>query len=264
MLNEIRKLGSAILSFSKAQSPMLLAGAAVIGLGAIAVTAYRAGKKAPEALEKAEKEKGEPLTKLEHAKVAAKLAWVTALIIALTGGCIIGSVYISSKRLAVMSAAYSSAAALLEQHQAKELAVAGEEVAEKIKEEVGKEYSKALPERTKYNTDPYSRGEFLFFDDWSSRYFFSNRDKIETAFVKTYTNMLESINGEASINCLYENLEIETAGCGNDKGWTLDSYENGCNEGILKFIPYELYPGETPTGEPCMVLSFRAWDLVPF
>lgn len=250
-----------LASVAKANPHVCLAGAAVVGVVGVAVSGYFAGKRACTMLEAEKIAKGAELNKKEKAKVIAKCAWITAVIAVLTGAAIIGSTYIANKHIKKLAIAYTTTAGLLEAHQQAELAKLGTDVAKEIKDEVSKQYD--LPEKTKLNTDTtqfVGKNDYLFFDDFSGRYFYSNVDKVEAAFVKTSRMMLEAMDGSVSVNDLYDNLGMEPCGCGNAWGWDLEID----NDRYKDYIFYETYTREAPGGEPCIVLVYHPLQTVPF
>lgn len=246
---------------AKANPHVCLAGAAVIGVAGVAVSAYAAGKKACTMLEAERLAKGAELNRKEKAKIIFKCAWITALLAVMTGGAIIGSTYIANKHIKKLAVAYSTTAGLLEAHQQAELAKLGADVAKEIKEEVGEKCD--LPEPTKLNTcHSHAKGvnDYLCYDDFSGRYFYSNADKIEAAFIKTSRLLFESFNNSVVLNDLYNFLDMEEAGCGMAWGWDLEFD----NENIREYIHYELYPSQAPGGEPCLILTYHPLQVVPF
>lgn len=250
-----------LVGVAKANPHVCLAGAAVVGVAGVAVSGYLAGKRAAGMLEAERLAKEEELTKKEKAKIIAKCAWATALIAVLTGAAIIGSTYIANKHIKKLAIAYTTTAGLLEAHQQAELAKLGTEAAKEIKDEVAKSYN--LPEPTKLNTcHTHARGvnDYLCFDDFSGRYFYSNLDKIEAAFIKTSRLLFESIDNSVTLNDLYDNLDVEPAGCGMAWGWDLE-YDN---ESLRDYIHYETYTMQAPGGEPCIVLVYHPLQIGPF
>lgn len=250
-----------LVKVTKANPHIALAGAAVIGVAGVAVSGYLAGKKACTMLKAEELAKGEPLNKKEKAIIIGKCAWVTALIAVLTGAAIIGSTHLANKHIKKLAMMYSTTAAMLEAHQTAEVAKLGTEVVNEIKDEVIKE--KNLPEKTTLNTTENGirgKGDYLFFDDFSGRYFYSNVDKVEAAFVKCSKMLLEAMDGSVSVNDLYDALDMEPCGAGNAWGWDLECDNNN----IKDYIFYETYATEAPGGEPCIVLVYHPLQTFPF
>ena len=244
----------------KVDSRTLLSAAAVAGVIGVGVSGYFAGMKAQKITEFKEGEKGDTLSKKETMIITLECAWPTLLIGFATGGAIIGSHHLATKNIEALTIAYTTTAAMLEAHQKTELVKFGTEVANEIKEEVGKEC--LLPERTSLNTCGTKKGEtdYLCFDDFSGRYFWSNEDKIEASFIKTSRLLFESVGNSATVNDLYDFLDIPQAGCGMAWGWDLEFD----NENVKEYIHYETYPSRNKNGEPCLALVYHPLQIVPF
>lgn len=240
-----------------------LSAAAVAGVVGVGVSGYFAGKKAQQIFTFQEENLGRELTKRERVLYAAKVAWPVALLAVSTGGAIIGANKLATKDIQKLTIAYTTTASLLEAHQKTELVKLGKETYDEIKEDVGKDCQ--LPERTVLNTSARSsktRGvdDYLCFDDYSGRYFWSNESKIETAFVKLSRLLFESTGNCVIVNDLYDLLDVEETGCGMGWGWDLEFD----NENLKEYIRYEVYPSRDPGGTPCLVLTYHPLQVVPF
>lgn len=240
-----------------------LSAAAVAGVVGVGVSGYFAGKKAQQIFTFQEENLGRELTKRERILYAAKVAWPVALLAVSTGGAIIGANKLATKDIQRLTIAYTTTASLLEAHQKTELVKLGKETYDEIKEDVGKDCQ--LPERTVLNTSAKSASikgvdDYLCFDDYSGRYFWSNESKIETAFVHLSRLMFESTDNCVIVNDLYDLLNMEEAGCGMGWGWDLEFD----NVSLKEYIKYEVYPSRDPGGTPCLVLAYHPLQVVPF
>ena len=126
------KIGKPILTVVKAKSPAILAGTAILGVVAVAVTAVKCTPKYKEAVKEAEEKsteearnafksyhgddedvsetiKPEPLPKKEKTKIFVKTMWPMIVAILVTCASIIGSQAVNAKRIATLSAAYTLA-----------------------------------------------------------------------------------------------------------------------------------------------------------
>lgn len=246
--------------FKNIDSRTLLSGSAIAGVLAVGVSGYFAGMKAQRMIFEKESD-DEELKKKDLWLIAGKSAWPTIVIGLATGGAIIGSHHIATKNIEAVTLAYTTTAAMLEAHQKTELAKLGTDVANEIKEEVGKEYR--LPEMTELNTchkHAKDMTDYLCFDDYSGRYFWSTADKIEGAFIKLSRLLFETTGNCASVNDLYDLLDMDEAGCGVGWGWDLEFD----NEELKEYIHYETYPSQAPGGKPCLVLIYHPLQIVPF
>lgn len=231
-----------LLSVAKANPHITLAGAAVVGVVGVAVSGYISGKKACTMLEAERIAKGEELTKKEKAKIIAKCAWVTALIAVLTGGAIIGSTYIANKHIKKLAIAYTSASAMLEAHQAAEVAKLGGEVAGDLKESVLSAHG--LPEATEENTINKRTNDTdeLWYDVFSGFYVWTNVDRMEYLKSELYHYMKDG-DGQAELDVLFDFLDYDQRRLPryhNDFAFVIEDTLNGCEYADKINIKYGL------------------------
>lgn len=145
-----------LATVAKAKSPAVLAGAAIIGAGAIAFTTYKCTPKYKQAVEEAEQtvktdEYGsttverKPMPKKEKAKIFFKTMWPMMVAIIVTCSAVVASQKINAKRIATLSAAYSLATQKAQEAAEKKAEEfikekMGSETAEEYKKEVAKEH----------------------------------------------------------------------------------------------------------------------------
>lgn len=150
------KLLKPLATVAKAKSPAVLAGAAIIGAGAIAFTTYKCTPKYKQAVEEAEQtvktdEYGsttverKPMPKKEKAKIFVKTMWPMMVAIIVTCSAVVASQKINAKRIATLSAAYSLATQKAQEAAEKKAEEfikekMGSETAEEYKKEVAKEH----------------------------------------------------------------------------------------------------------------------------
>ena len=114
------KIGKPILTVVKAKSPAILAGTAILGVVAVAVTAVKCAPKYKEAVKEAEETiktqddgtqevERVPMPKKEKTKIFVKTMWPMMVAILVTCASIIGSQAVNAKRIATLSAAYTLA-----------------------------------------------------------------------------------------------------------------------------------------------------------
>lgn len=145
-----------LATVAKAKSPAVLAGAAIIGAGAIAFTTYKCTPKYKQAVEEVEQtvktdEYGsttverKPMPKKEKAKIFFKTMWPMMVAIIVTCSAVVASQKINAKRIATLSAAYSLATQKAQEAAEKKAEEfikekMGSETAEEYKKEVAKEH----------------------------------------------------------------------------------------------------------------------------
>lgn len=146
------KLLKPLATVGKAKSPAVLAGAAIIGAGAIAFTTYKCTPKYKQAVEEAEQtvktdEYGsttverKPMPKKEKAKIFVKTMWPMMVAIIVTCSAVVASQKINAKRIATLSAAYSLATQKAQEAAEKK---AEEFIKEKMGSETAEEYKKEV------------------------------------------------------------------------------------------------------------------------
>lgn len=101
-----RVIAGHIVKFLKKNSPIILSVLAGTGVIAVGVTVAKATPKAVKAVEKAENEKGEKLTKFEYVKAVAPSYILPAIVTVATEACITSSAVISKKHEISLTAAY--------------------------------------------------------------------------------------------------------------------------------------------------------------
>lgn len=185
-----------LVTVAKAKSPAVLAGAAIIGAGAIAFTTYECTPKYKQAVEEAEQtgkvdEYGsverKPMPKKEKAKIFFKTMWPMMVAIIVTCSAVVASQKINAKRIATLSAAYSLATQKAQEAAEKKAEEfikekMGSETAEEYKKEVAKEHEetdKVLNSASTGDILETGGGEDLFVDYWTGVVFKSSAAYID-------------------------------------------------------------------------------------
>lgn len=254
----------ALLNATKTNPHIALAGAAVVGVVTVAVSAYNSGVKAKHMLDEAEFKKitndEGSLTRKEKAKIIAKCSWVTAVLVIFTGAAIITGTYQAHKSIKKLTVAYTTTAAMLEAHQQAELVKLGKDVADDIREKVVEETE--LPEKNKWNTirEKHNKNEDLWYDSFTAHYFYATEDRVNYAFRELY-NYMRIDNGCASLADLYGLLEWDDIypTFANDWGFSMEETLNGCM--YADQIPYRINTKKAKDGSLCFVLDYYAHPL---
>jgi hypothetical protein len=198
-------------TFAVVNSPIILLGAAAVGVISTAVIAWKAGKKSSLVLGKAKKEKGSDLTTGEKVKATWKL-WVPVVVaIILTFVGMAGSYYIENCRLAEMTA---TANALLTRNN--ELMYAIEEADKLSDGKVKPEVTKQLIENNTGllgNNEWYDTltGDIKFYDYLTGQKFLASTEHVAgaiTKFVLDYKNLDERTGIELPISKFYTRLKV--------------------------------------------------------
>ena len=242
------------------KSPRILAGGAVVGLGASVYFVWKARPKCDEILadrkkrlEEVKEEYSDPdEVKKETARVnidtAGKMVGALAPVVVsvgLTGASIIAADRINYRRLVAATTMYDISNEALMMYKKKMKDVVGEEKAEEVKAEVNNEVvaKHPLEERFVYST---GKGDMIYLDVWTGRYFRSSRGAIESAVNIVNYRMN---NGEMfiSLNEFYDLLGLPEVKFGEEWGFDV-------NKGLLD--PDYPSHGVTPDGSHCMMLDY--------
>lgn len=206
----------------KRSAPIILTFASVAGVIGTTVLAAKATPKAIKLLEKAENEKQEPLTVVEKVKFAGP-AYIPTVVVGLsTVVCIVGINVLSKRQQAGITSAYALLNSSFKEYKKKVADIYGNEVEEKIREEVAKDNYKNVINENKNKKENTNANRVLFYDEFSKRYFESTIEKVQQA--EYYLNRDLTMRDYAYLNEFYESLEIP----GIDAGWTLGWSVGAC------------------------------------
>lgn len=199
--------------FVKRNGATILTCVGGVGVVATSVLAVKATPKAMRLLEQAELEKGEKLTKYEIVKVAAP-SYIPAIVVgASTITCIFGANVLNKRQQAALASAYALLDTSYKEYKKKLGELHGEDADAKIREELAKD---------KYKEDDVPEeeddGKTLFYDQYSERYFRATNETVLRAEYEI--NKILSEDCYASLNELYELLEIEPVELGDRVGWS--------------------------------------------
>jgi hypothetical protein len=205
-----------LATVAKAKSPAVLAGAAIIGAGAIAFTTYKCTPKYKQAVEEAEQtvkvdEYGsttverKSLPKKEKAKIFVKTMWPMMVAIIVTCSAVVASQKINAKRIATLSAAYSLATQKAQEAAEKKAEEfikekMGSETAEEYKKEVTKEHEetdKVLNSASTGNILETGGGDDLFVDYWTGFVF-----KSSAAYIERCVDMINELMEKERDDCI--------------------------------------------------------------
>jgi hypothetical protein len=263
MVNVKLLLKGAAREVSK-KSPVILTCVAVAGVIACIGMTAKVTPKAVEVKKKAEKDKGEPLTKFETVKTVAPVCWPVAVSAVLTSACIIGANTINMKRNAALVAAYTMSEKALSTYQDKIIETVGEKKADDIRTAVAQESIKQNPPKPSEVVST-GNGNMLCKDYQSGQYFRSSIEAIKAAVNKANAILIQQ--GVITLNEFYYELGLDDIPLGEDKGWVYEF------DGPINM--HYIYCAYTPDGikesgelldlvdanEPCLVLDYRAYNV---
>lgn len=237
-------------------SPMILTGLAVAGVFTTAYMSYKAGPKAHDILQKYHDDKAiinpdDKETKKAVLKETVKdlgPVIIPPIVMGIaTSACIIGGNKISSKRIAVLSAAYGLADSKLKDYQEKMLESLGEERTQKVKEAIAKDHLKKNQSKTNTPVIMTGDGNVLCMDSYSRRFFSSNAEKIGQVINKLSSDIISDMY--ISLNDFYDELGIDRTPMGDDFGWNIDDTQRGR-------LPIYYTAVLTDDQKPCLVVEY--------
>ena len=228
--------------FARKHSPEILTGLGVVGMIATTVTAVKSTPKALELIEENKDDDGY-ISKKDVVKIVWKQYVPSVLIGTISIACIVGSNKISLHRSALLAAACSISEEKLKEYKNKVVDVFGEK---KEKEEVYESIIQdKIDESPTPNCEPKKSDDILFYDVWSGRYFYSDRNRVDRA-----VNELNSIFLQADQVCLndfYDSINLDRNQFGYICGW---------NRQTTKLIEIRYSSHIAKDGNPCLAVDF--------
>lgn len=232
-------------NFISKQSPIILAGTAIVGVGTTAVLASKAGIRANDILKEKRNEKGEELSASEMVQATWKVYVPTVISAGLTIGAIVASSAISQKRQAALASLYALSEGALKEYQEKVEKELGPKQAQHILDEVNAD--KVRNDTAPWDVDALPTGKVLCYDKLTGRYFRSSVQKIRSAEADI-NRAIYSGDMCASLNEFYgliESEDLKPCELGEHVGWNLDA-------DCLVYLTSALTSDMTP----CLVLDW--------
>ena len=234
---------NARMAISK-HSPEILMGFGIAGMVATTVLAVRATPKALRCIEEEKEELGtDILTPLETVKATWKCYIPAAVTCVAATGCLIGSCSVSTRRHAALATAYKLSETALDEYREQVIETIGEKKEQTIQEKVNQKQIDKTPV-DEHNILSTGRGNTLFLDPLSQRYFRSDLELVRRAENNINKEILHSLYGTANVNEFYDELGIPRTDTGDMMGWNTD-----------RMMDLNITPGMTDWGEPCIVVA---------
>lgn len=274
MLNQIVTVGRKVAGEVSKNSPVILTGLAVTGVVSTVVLGVKATPKAlaiidDEVYERYEKsgsqesfpewlgikkedgyswsDRTNMLKKGEIIKLTWKCYIPTAAVGLSTIACIIGAHNIHLRRNAALASLYSLTESAFKEYQAKVIETIGKNKELKVRDDVTADTIKNNPIGDKQVIFT-GKGETLFYDQMSGRYFKGDIEKIRRIQNKINKDLISE--DFMSLNDLYYELGLSPIKLGEEMGWHLD-------HGMLEI---RFSAQLTENEEPCIALDY---ELVP-
>jgi len=202
------------------ESPTILTVLAVGGVFSSVVMAIRATPRAVTLMDDARiYQNKEELTPLEILQCTWKEYLPTAIMVGSTVACIIGSNSINMRRNAALASIYAITETTLKEYQTKVKEIVGENKAAKIADEMSQDRLNNKPFDNKEVTI-IGKGETLFYDSLSARYFKSDIESVRKA-VNDFNREL-NLDMYKTLNDFYDLLGLDGNILGQDNGWDTD------------------------------------------
>ena len=238
------------LSLSK-HSPEILMG---IGITGMITTTILAVKATPKALILLEEKKDElevdSLTPVETVKTTWKCYVPAAITGVASVACLIGSNSVNVKRNAALATAYKLSETAFAEYRDKVIETIGDKKEKTVRDKISEEKIKETPVN-KTEVIVTGKGQTLFFEPLSSRYFYSTIDLIKRAENKLNKEIIcDPFDSGVTVNEFYEEIGLSPTATGDNLGWKL---------GYM----IDIYPsaqmveeGTDHEGEPCIVINY--------
>lgn len=240
------------LSVSK-HSPEILIGFGITGMLTTTVLAVKATPKALRLIEERKEElEVESLTPVETVKTTWKCYIPAAISGAVSVACVIGANSVNARRNAALATAYKLSETAFTEYRDKVTETIGEKKERVVRDKVSEEQVKNNPVS---NTEVIvtGKGNTLFFEPLSSRYFYSDLEKIKRAVNKLNYEINTSPfhNEGVTLNDFYDEVGLPGTMTGDSLGWTIST-------GLIDIYPSAqlVDEGEEHEGEPCIVLNY--------
>ena len=232
-----------------AKGPQIATG---IGIGIMLLAGVRAVKKTPEAVKliekKKEEEKKDELTVTETVQATWKCYLPSVIMFLVACALIIGGQRVSTRRAVAAATACSLCETQLQQYQDAVKSVVGDKKADEIRTEMARNEVNSKPPLTKDDIISTGRGNALFYDELSKRYFWSDPAHVDKVIQNLNFQLLDEMY--VSLNDYWDALDLPTTPPGNLICWRADDGKIDPAYSVIEVAsgPYE--------GYPCKVIGF--------
>lgn len=238
------------LTLSK-HSPEILIGFGIAGMITTTVLAVKATPKALQLIDEKKKElEVEKLPPVETVKATWKCYVPAAVTGAASVACLIGSHSVNAKRNAALATAYKLSETAFAEYRDKTIETVGEKKERTIRDKVSAQQIQDNP-RSNAEVIVTGKGKTLCFDPLSSRYFYSDLEKIKRAENKLNKEIIcDPFETGVSVNDFYDEIGLPHTMTGDSMGWRRADY-------LIDIYPSAQMAeeGTDYEGEPCIVLN---------
>lgn len=241
---DLANVAKNVQTFMVKRSPEILTGLGIAGMFTTVVLAVKATPKALRNIEQLEEEGMIPIPKIEIVKSCWK-CYVPAAVMGLTSAaCLIGATSVSARRTAALAAAYQISETALTEYREKVVETIGEKKEKLVREKISEDRVEKQPV-TKSEVFITNKGDTLFLEPLSKRYFKSDIELIRKAENRINKEILQGISGYVSLNEFYDEIGLDHTDLGDDLGWNVD-----------KLIDIEFDPTITDDEKPCLAIHY--------
>lgn len=238
------------LSLSR-HAPEILMGMGITGMVTTTILAVKATPKALMLIEdKKDELDTDTLTPIETVKATWKCYIPAAITGATSVACLIGSASVSARRHAALATAYKISETAFSEYKEKVVETIGEKKEKAVRDKVAEKQIDDYPvSRTEVFVT--GKGQTLFFEPLSSRYFYSDLEKLNRAVNKLNNDInTDPFDDGVTVNDFYNEIGLPPTMTGDSLGWKIGH--------LIKFHPSAQMAeeGSDYEGQPCIVLSF--------
>ena len=225
-------------------SPEILTGIGITGMITTTVLAVKATPKAIDLITKKKHELDkEDLTVVETVKAAWRPYIPAALLCVASTSCLVGASTVNTKRNAALATAYAISERTLTRYRDKVVETIGEKKEKEVREKVAQDEVNNKPV-SNAQVILTSKGNTLFMDAISGRYFRSDIDKIKKIVNELNRQLLHQ--DYIALNEMYYELGLDSTKSGSCIGWNVD-------DGLIE-LSFSTCLAEND--EPCVVLDY--------
>ena len=232
------------------RAPQIGAG---LGIGLALIAGVRAVRKTPEALEHIEEKKEElnkdELTIAETVEATWKCYLPSIIIFIIACVLIVGGQRISTRRAVAAATACSLYETQLQQYQEAAKEVLGDKKEAEIRTQMARNEVNSKPPMHGEEIISTGRGNALFYDELSKRYFSSDPAWVDKMFLELNQRLLREMY--ISLNDYWQAIGLPTTNPGKLLCWDV----NKCGEIEPAYSVIEVTSGPY-TGYPCKVIGF--------
>ncbi len=198
--------------------PTILTIVAVAGCVGSVISAIHDTPKAQQLIEQAEKERGDPLNKIEKIKVGLPAYIPTIAITIGTITSIFGANMCNKRQQAALISAYSMLDGSFKRYRKSTVECYGDDANHVVSENVAVTafQENRSPKTTKSDT-------YIFYDEYSNRFF--ERTMVEVLSAAYHLNRNFCLKGEVDLNEWYLFLGLDTTEFGSTVGWSEALYD---------------------------------------